>query len=77
VCIEQRAVRRSSTQPAKAAKKAIAKAPKAIAKAPKAKAKAPLSLFLFRGLNSLSAAVWSPFLSRYKRSVAGLGALHQ
>jgi hypothetical protein len=31
----------SSTQPAKAAKKAIAKAPKAIAKAPKAKAKAP------------------------------------
>ena len=31
----------SSTQPAKAAKKAIAKAPKAIAKAPKAIAKAP------------------------------------
>ena len=34
----------SSTQPAKAAKKAIAKAPKAKAKAPKAKAKGPLPL---------------------------------
>ena len=34
----------SSTQPAKAAKKAIAKAPKAKAKAPKAKAKRPLPL---------------------------------